>query len=339
MPHPHRITHTMKLSRQSHLIKGSQSKAHMLKLLSQFLRSPSDFFQDERKQRILIFSLFSLLFVCILFSMAKGGARRRNISTNPHITPTPPAPASTQTKWWIRHEPSETPTRSLPNLQSPIVDAATSRASNKCPGYASDFKQGTFGYISLFPPYENLIRSGAGKNYTTVGFIEIGGWVKILAGPVCADDGYVWLNVASAAASNSWTAGGHNTAQWVIPCPDPNKKCNKSKPTGSISATPKPNKDNDGSENNPNTCVSDKLAVGLNAQVSPNDLLVIRSEPFTGSVLGHIAPLSVINIIDGPKCAGGAVWWKVWGTQTGWAVENHLLACPKEGECDPWKSN
>ena len=57
--------------------------------------------------------------------------------------------------------------------------------------------------------------------------IEIGGWVRILAEPVCADDGYVWLNVQSAASSSSWTAGGHKTAQWVIPCPDPNKKCSK----------------------------------------------------------------------------------------------------------------
>jgi Carboxymuconolactone decarboxylase family len=44
--------------------------------------------------------------------------------------------------------------------------------------------------------------------------------------------------------------------------------------------------------------------VGLGAQVSPNDLLVVRSEPFTGSVLGRITPLAVINIIDSPKCAG-----------------------------------
>jgi len=165
--------------------------------------------------------------------------------------------------------------------------------------------------------------------------------VRILAEPICADDGYVWLNVQSAAGSSNWTAGGHKAAQWVIPCPDPNKKCSKKKPIGSISATPNPNNNGnnngDGDGNNPNACISDKLAVGLDAQVSPNDLLVVRSEPFTGSVLGRIAPLTVINIIDGPKCAGGAIWWKAWGLQTGWAVENNLRACPKEGECDPWK--
>jgi hypothetical protein len=311
----------------------------MLKLLSEFLRSPGDFFQDERRQRIVIVSLFSLLFICILSSMTRGAAHRKNATPDPDISSTPMAPAPTQTKWWIRHEPSETPTRLLSSLQTPMVDTGTYVAVNKCPTYAVDFKPGTFGYISLFPPYENLVRSGAGRNYSIVGFIEIGGWVRILAEPVCAEDGYVWLKVESAAGSSNWTAGGHKTAQWVIPCPDPNKKCNKKKPTRSISATPNLNGNSSGGggENNPDTCVSDELAIGLDAQVSPNDLLVVRSEPVTGSVLGRIAPLAVINIIDGPKCAGGVIWWKVWGPQTGWAVENNLRACPKEGECDPWK--
>ena len=311
----------------------------MLKLLSEFLRSPGDFFQDERRQRIVIISLFSLLFVCVLLSMVRGAVRRRNAPGDPDATATPIAPAPTQTKWWVRHEPSETPTSLIPSGQTSIGGTETPAVSSKCPAYAADFKPGTFGYISLFPPYENLVRSGAGKNYSTVGFIEIGGWVKILAEPVCADDGYVWLNVESAAGSSNWTAGGHKTAQWVIPCPDPNKKCSKKEPTGSISATPNPNNNgnNNGDGNNPDACVSDKLAVGLDAQVSPNDLLVVRSEPFVGNVLGRIAPLAVINIIDGPKCAGGTIWWKVYGSQTGWAVENNLRACPKEGDCDPWK--
>jgi hypothetical protein len=310
----------------------------MLKLLSEFLRNPGDFFQDERRQRVLIISLFSLLFVCILFTMARGAARRRNTPGNLDVTSTSLSRAPTQTKWWARREPSETPTRLIPSEQTPIGDTGTLAVSSKCPAYAADFKTGTFGYVSLFPPYENLVRSGAGKKYSTIGFIEIGGWVRILSEPVCADDGYVWLNVQSAASSSGWTAGGHKAAQWIFPCPEPNKKCSKKKPTGSISETPIPNSssNNNGDGNNPNGCVSDKLAVGLDAQVSPNDLLVIRSEPFVGSVLGRIAPLSVINIIDGPKCVSGAVWWKVWGPQTGWAVENNLRACPKEGECDPW---
>ncbi len=266
-------------------------------------------------------------------------ARRRNAAEDSDASPTSMAPAPTQTKWWVNHEPSLTPTRLLPGLQTPLVDAGTSIALSKCPAFASDFKPGTFGYISLVPPYENLIRSGPGKNHTAIGFVEIGGWVKMLAEPVCTDDGYVWLNVESAAGSSNWTAGGHKTDQWVIPCPDPNKKCSKKKSVELSSATPDPNNNgnNNAEGNNPNVCVSDKLAVGLDAQVSPNDLLVVRSEPLVGSVLGRIAPLVVINVIGGPRCTGGAVWWKVEGSQTGWAVEDNLRACPKEGEFDPWK--
>src|SRR6266487_105740 len=238
----------------------------MLKLLSEFLRSPGDFLQDERRQRIVIISLFSLLFICVLFSIAKGAAHRRNASGDPDATPTPMAPVPTQTKWWVRHEPSETPTGLIPSEQTSIGGTETLAVSSKCPVYTADFKPGTFGYISLFPPYENLVRSGAGKNYSTVGFIEIGGWVKILAEPVCADDGYVWLNVQSAAGSSNWTAGGHKSAQWVILCPDPNKECRNKKSAGSTPGTPNPDKlgrnNGDGDGDNPNAIVSDKLAVG-----------------------------------------------------------------------------
>jgi len=310
----------------------------MLKLLSEFLRSPRDFIRDEYRQRIAINSIFSLLLVCVLLSMVRITVRRINAAQDLDISPTPAAPASIQTKWWVGHEPSKTPPSVIPSPQTPI-GTKTPALSVKCPAYVSDFKPGIFGYISPFPPYENLVRPGAGKNYAPVGFIEIGGWVKILGEAICADDGYVWLNVQSAAGSSTWTAGGHKLAQWVIPCPNPNQKCSKNKSTGSISATPNPktNGNSDNDSNNLKQCVSDKLALGLDAQVSPNDLLVVRSEPFTGSILGRIAPLAVINIIDGPKCAGGAVWWKVSGPQTGWAVENNLRACPKEGDCDPWR--
>jgi|WetSurMetagenome_2_1015567.scaffolds.fasta_scaffold89357_2 hypothetical protein len=308
----------------------------MLKLLSEFLHCPNELFQDERRQRIVIISLFSLLFVCILTAMARGSTRHRKAAVDPNTSPTPAASAPTQTKWWVRREPSETQTSLVLSRQTPI-GTETPALLVKCPAYASNFKPGQFGYISLFPPYENLVRSGAGKNYSPVGFIEVGGWVKILAEPVCTDDGYVWLNVQSAAGSSSWTAGGHKTAQWVFPCPDPNRKCSKKKTTRSISAIPTPDNTGTDDDNNSNACVSDKLAVGLDAQVSPNDLLVVRSEPSTGRILGRIGPLAVINIIDGPKCVDGTVWWKIWGKETGWAVENSLHACPKEGDCDPWK--
>jgi hypothetical protein len=310
----------------------------MLKLLSEFLRSPRNFSEENNRQRIVIISLSSLLFLGILLSMAKGTVRQRNAAIDPDVTSTTLSRVPTQTNWWVRHEPSEIATNLLSSFQTPTVGAEQSMALNKCPAYAADFKPGSFGYISPFPPYENLARAGAGKNYPSVGFIEIGDWLKILAEPICDDSGYVWLNVQWAAGSSEWTAGGYKAAQWVIPCPDPKKKCSKKRATGSISATP--NAENNGNshdDNNSKDCVSDKLAAGRDAQVSPNDLLVVRTEPLIGSVLGRIAPSAVVHIIDGPKCAGGGVWRKVLSQQTGWAVENNLRACPMEGDCNPWK--
>ena len=171
-------------------------------------------------------------------------------------------------------------------------------------------------------------------NYSSVGYIEVGGWVKLLDFPVCADDGYVWVKVQSAGSSSSWTAGGRHDAQWIIPCSDPKRKCIKKKQTWLPTSMPNTNSNSDQGY----SCVSNKLAVELDAQVSPNDLLVVRAEPYTGSVRGHIAPAATVTIIDGPKCEGGVIWWKVTSDQlSGWAVENLLRLCPKEGECEPWE--
>jgi hypothetical protein len=84
-------------------------------------------------------------------------------------------------------------------------------------------------------------------------------------------------------------------------------------------------------------CKSDKLTVGILAQVEQGSLLVIRSEPNTGDVVGRAGPLSVVNIVDGPDCAGDAMWWKVDIAAlnlSGWATENNLYPCSKEDGCN-----
>jgi hypothetical protein len=308
-----------------------------LKLISDFLDNSITFLQQERRLRIIIVLLLSLVPVCLLFTMSRSLTRQRSTSADPAAIAASASATPTQTKWWIRHEKSETPVYLLPRHRDPITDTPTINSLATCPSYASDFKPGTFGYVSLYPPYENMVRSGVGKDSSTVGFIEVGGWLKILAEPVCTADGYVWVNVESSAGSSGWTAGGDKATQWVIPCPVRNKMCSESEPTRLISRTPHPNHHDQLNGNDANNCVSDKLAVGLNAQVNPNDLLVVRSEPLSGTIFGYIAPLTVIHIIDGPKCVGGIVWWEILGTQKGWAVENSLRACPKEGECEPWQ--
>lgn len=91
----------------------------------------------------------------------------------------------------------------------------------------------------------------------------------------------------------------------------------------------------DKDKNKDNKCKSDKLAVGILAQVEQDSLLVIRSEPNTGEVVGRAGPLSVVNIVDGPACAGSAVWWKMNIATlniSGWATEINLYVCSKEDE-------
>ncbi len=113
--------------------------------------------------------------------------------------------------------------------------------------------------------------------------------------------------------------------------------CNK-KPTptpSSPAASTSSSKDKD--KNKDNKCKSDKLAVGILAQVEQDSLLVIRLEPNTGDVVGRAGPLSVVNIVDGPACAGGVAWWRVNITAlhlSGWATENNLYACSKEDGCN-----
>jgi hypothetical protein len=307
-----------------------------MRRLSESIRCLAEYARNEPGRRNLTLALFSLLLACALLFMIQSLARRRNGPLRaPDAVPSQVMPAATSTKWWVRKEPSQTLT-AIPNAPSSVSTVGVITTSKKCPAYAADFQPGTYGYISLYPPYENAIRSGAGKNYSSMGSIEVGGWVKILAFPVCADDGYVWLKVQSASSSGGWTAGGHANARWVLPCSDVNKKCTVKNEALTPTLTPKLASNNRSDDR----CVSEKLAVGLDAQVSPDDLLILRVAPYDGSVLGHISPAAIITIVDGPECRGDAVWWKVAsGSLSGWGVENPLKACPKEGECKPWEQD
>jgi hypothetical protein len=303
-----------------------------MKLISEFLRSPGEILQGEHRQKILIILTLIPLFVCIPLTLSRITARQRKLAAElTAITPRE-NPVATNTKWWAKKNASAAPINTV-NLENSIGTPPITTAPAKCPAYAADFKPGTYGYISPVPPHENFIRSGAGMDYSRVGSIEVGGWVKILDLPVCAD-GYVWLNVQSAGSSSSWTAGGRRNTQWVIPCSDPSRKCSNQKKTRLLTSTPKP----DGGDIQTDDCKSDRLSVGLDAQVSPDDLLVVRAEPYTGSVLGRVPPAAGVVIIEGPKCAGGVIWWMVTSNQvSGWVVESLLKPCPEEGECKPWE--
>lgn len=144
---------------------------------------------------------------------------------------------------------------------------------------------------------------------------------------MCADGFSWWLVESTQGGLRGWTAEGRESEQWVTQCPNQTVACNKKPaPTPSSSAaSTSSSKDKD--KNKGNKCKSDKLAVGILAQVKQDSLLVIRLESNTSDVVGRAGPLSVVNIVDGPVCAGGAIWFKVSIATlniSGWTTENNL---------------
>ena len=208
-------------------------------------------------------------------------------------------------------------------------------STSDCPSsFSSPLQSGIYAYISLTPPLPNRIRSGAGKANSYLGQIKPGGGVRVLEGPLCADGFSWWLVASTQGGLRGWTAEGRESEQWVIPSPDQTVACSRKPAPMSLLAASTPSskfKDKD------SKCKSDKLTVGILAQVEQGSLLVIRSEPNTGDVVGRAGPLSVVNIVDGPDCAGDAMWWKVDIAAlnlSGWATENNLYPCSKEDGCN-----
>ena len=309
-----------------------------MKTLADLLRNPNEFFKDERRMRILIVVLFAIVFACIIALMFRTAVRGKSADdTETTITlastniPAPTTSANTPTAWWL--QPVASPTS--PN----VATQGASVMAGDCSPYTSqsNITAGTYVYISLLPPYENLIRSGAGKDYPIVGYVDVGNWVRVDEDPIICKDGYVWVLVESEGNPRGWTAGGHNNIQWVMPCPDKNQKCNY-KPSSDVVPT-QPESSNNNSNTNP--CKSDKITAGIEAQVNPDALLIIRGEPNGEVIIGRASPASIVMVLNGPECAGGAIWWSIFSGDAqlaGWSVETDLRACPKEGECTPWDS-
>lgn len=313
-----------------------------MKALANFLRNPNDFFKDECRMRIPIVSLLAIVFACVIGLIIRTAVRGKSaddtettvtpvgtlVSTN---IPARTTPANTPTAWWL--QPAASPTS--PNMAT----QGASVIAGDCSPYTlqSNITAGTYAYISLLPPYENLIRSGAGKDYPIVGYVDVGNWVRVDEDPIICKDGYVWMFVESEGNPRGWTAGGHNNIQWITACHDNNQKCSY-KPSQGISPTqPISSSDN----NNTNQCKSDRLTAGIDAQVHPEALLVIRNGPNADSIVGRASPASIVMVLDGPECTGGAVWWLIFSEDAqlaGWSVETDLRACPKEGECTSWDS-
>lgn len=317
-------------------------KPKNMNMLANLLRNPNEFFKDERRLRILIGSLFAIVFACIITLIIRTAVRGKSaadtVSTvTPVGTPTSinvpvsTTPANTPTAWWL--QPIASP------ISSNAAPQGVSVIAGDCFPYTSqsEITAGTYAYISLLPPYENLIRSGAGKDHPIVGNVDVGNWIRVVENPIICKDGYVWILVESEGNPRGWTAGGHNSIQWVTACPDKNQKCSY-KPSSDIASTqPKFSSDNSST----NQCKSDRLMAGIEAQVNPDALLVIRNGPNAESIIGRASPASIVMVLNGPECAGEAVWWSIFSDDAqlaGWSVETDLRACPKEGECTPWDS-
>jgi hypothetical protein len=89
-----------------------------------------------------------------------------------------------------------------------------------------------------------------------------------------------------------------------------------------------------------------RLRVGLFAYVNPDPPLPnnIRSEAGKDQALtGEVLPGRAMEILDGPKCADGWVWWQVRTLETelvGWTAEGDhesywLVPCASREACAP----
>ncbi|MFN8529557.1 MAG: SH3 domain-containing protein [Anaerolineae bacterium] len=69
--------------------------------------------------------------------------------------------------------------------------------------------------------------------------------------------------------------------------------------------------------------VQPQLRVGGTGQVTPGLPNTIRQQPNTGStVVGLIPPQGIFNVLQGPVCSSGFIWWQVsYNGMTGYTVE------------------
>lgn len=290
------------------------------------------FLNDPKNRRILALTCLVVFFLFLLLLLLERTADHGEPADTESAKATSiyTTPTTAPTKWWIRVTP-------LPSLLAAPIEPSSQPSSNCPSSFSSPLQPGIYAYISLTPSLPNRIHSSAGKRNSFLGQVEPGGGVRVIEGPVCADGFSWWLVESTQDGLRGWTAEGRGQEQWVIPCPDRTRACEKKPvpdPSSQETSTPVSGAEE---QNKNNQCWSDILSVGILARVDQDSLLVIRSKPNAGSVIGRAGPLSVVNIIDGPSCTGSTVWFKVNVSTlnlSGWATENNLDACSKENDCN-----
>lgn len=302
----------------------------MKQIITDIFRNLTHILYDSHNQSTLAISSFSILFACLLLLAFGRSSHNPTLATTEVVTSTPLS--VTSTKWWIRVTP--TPSHSITSI--PLLTDTTKLPPPSCaPNFSSHLQIGAYAYISLTPFLPNRLRAGAGKAYAYLGQIQPGDGLRILDGPLCAD-GFAWWYVETFnRAFKGWTMEGRASELWIIPCPDQTIPCSK-KPAPTLSTSNTFLTATQTEDKQKNSCRSDKLAVGMLAQVEQDSLLILRLAPNSNTVIGRMGPLSVINVVDGPACTGSTVWWQVKSTAlniSGWATENNLHACSKEDQC------
>jgi hypothetical protein len=300
-----------------------------MRYLTSLLNQYAKFFAIEHNEKRTIFGLVFLLLSLLIFLVkASGGQGNVAIPTEYAATPVPATWTITPTQWWIKM--SATPPLPVLLVSTSPVESKTSTCLRTT---SLTVRASTYAYVAQKPRLPNRLRARASLSGEYIGQIESGAGLRIIDGPICAD-GYAWWLVESLDKRlRGWTVEGRDSEQWLIPCPSVDVQCNfLATPIPSTSSAP-----HDNSANlTENTCRSDKLAIGTLAHGDQDSLLVIRTEPSIGAVIGHAGPMSIASVMEGPSCAGGAIWWKVNVLDLGligWTTENYLEACPKDSPC------
>ena len=155
----------------------------------------------------------------------------------------------------------------------------------------------------------------------SVGRIPAGGIFDILKGPSCAD-GVVWWLV-NYQGTIGWTGESMGTTYWFdpygdsapIPDPTPNSPASAGEvPTGKCDDTYLA------------TQVKPKMQGIVNPDGKGNDMYTLPQLPSfnpNSKVVGYIPPGGIFDLLNGPWCDQGIVWWQVnYKGAVGWTGES-----------------
>lgn len=162
------------------------------------------------------------------------------------------------------------------------------------------------GQGQVTPGSANRVRSIPSTSGELLGEIPSGARFNVLEGPECAD-GFLWVRVDYNGLVG-WTAEGNSGGYFVDPVTSGGATATPA------AATPAPSDD---------CAMETRLAIGREAKPTTNTPSRLRDNPGTsGTQIGQIDPLDIVQILEGPVCANGINWWRVDASGVvGWTAE------------------